>query len=117
MTTQVKEAYTWCVTYEDGSRLFERETRESFSSVVTQQRVMELRLLRASGLARHVVTIPEGALPVFFRRGRVSFNFVENSTSHLPIVHCVGWKRGDDAVYLFVKEDEEILLTTDLQAV
>jgi len=117
---QIKDAYTWRATYRDGTQIHEFDDPESvgrgFAEVDLTQ-VSRLRLVLPSGIPAHIVTVPEGATPVFFRRRSLEINLVQEESSQRPSVHCIGWKRGGESVYLFVFENGDTLLSSDLQAV
>ncbi len=42
---------------------------------------------------------------------------LETSEETHKTAHCIGWKRGDEAIYLFVLSDGSTLLTDNLQAI
>lgn len=113
---QDNDKYTWRVSYHDGPQLEERDAPAGFASV-DQTRVKRLRLVSHSGIPEHIVTIPDGATPVFFRRRSIALNLAEENSEPRGTVHCIGWKRDEEAVYLFVFEDGKTLLSNDLQAV
>ncbi|MBA2285832.1 MAG: hypothetical protein H0W02_10135 [Ktedonobacteraceae bacterium] len=68
----------------------------------------------------YVVSVPAGAVPVFFRRRSIELT-PEGSIVTRKTTHCIGWKHDiafdDRAVYLFVQADGSTLLTDDVQAV
>lgn len=109
------DAYTWCATYHDGALIPEydddRPDGRGFAEVDSSQ----VKMLSLS--AAHHVVIPEDAEPVFFRRRwiMVDPNIDEYETG--SVVHCIGWKKSDDACYLFVFDNGSTILTTDLNAV
>ena len=107
--------YTWRASYGDNDHLDEADAATGFSSV-DQSRLKHLHLLNVEGAALHVVAIPGGAQAVFFRRRQVVVNFTENGHGPRGPVHCIGWKKDEEAVYLFIFEDGSTLLTDDLQA-
>lgn len=118
MAIYVPDVYTWRVTYQDGSSLHEFDAVNTIGrgfAEVDSAKVKELKL--ASQNLTHSVEVPAGAEPVFFRRRRVAINLTDESTTPQPTVHCIGWKRGDEAVYLFVFDDGSTLLSDNLQAV
>jgi hypothetical protein len=116
MIEQAKDVYAWRVTYHNGLQLNEEDAAQGFASV-DQLQVKRLRLLDASsGIPVHIVTIPQGATPIFFRRRSIELNPNTDEQAH-KTVHCIGWKKGDEAVYLFIFEDGSTLLTNNLQAV
>lgn len=113
---QENDKYTWRISSHDGTQLEEQDAPAGFASV-DQTRVKRLRLVSRAGIPAHVVTVPDGATPVFFRRRSIALNLTEESSEPQGTVHCIGWKRDEQAVYLFVFDDEKTLLTDDLQAV
>jgi hypothetical protein len=116
MINQVKDAYIWSAVYGDYTDIFEN-IENSFADV-DQTCVKTLFLLPLQGNRhQHRIDLPQGATPVFFRRRSIEINPLQGATGERPTVHCIGWKRGDEAVYLFAFEDGSTLLTTDLQAV
>jgi hypothetical protein len=112
---QVKEAYAWCIVYQDDVLLHEDDAEQGFASVKRQ--VKMLTLLPLAGALPCHVSIPQGATPVFFRRRSVEINPLAGETGNRTTTHCIGWKRGEEAVYLFVLSDGSTLLTDNLQAV
>lgn len=115
---QIRDVYTWGALYDDDACIGEYDRLEGRSFVeVESARVKELLLLSLIGGSTHSVKIPQGATPVFFRRRSLEINLVQEESTPRPTVHCIGWKRGDEAIYLFVFNDGSTLLTTDLQAV
>lgn len=110
----MQDTYTWRVTYKDGSEVHEPDA-ETFVHV-DQAQVKSLALL-AFEVVRHQVDIPDGAHAVFFRRRTLLLNPIDGAQAPGETIHCIGWKREDSAVYLFVFEDSCTLLTNDLQAV
>lgn len=116
VSVNVQDIYSWRATYSDGSHLDEEHAVGGFASV-DQQRCAALTLLYMGSIPVHTVNIPAGATPVFFRRRRVSVNVVSEASEQQPTVHCIGWKRSEnDAVYLFVDEHGNTVLSNDLQA-
>jgi hypothetical protein len=121
-----KDAFTWLVTCVDGSTIHEPAV-DGFSNVERGQ-VAKLELLTPWEHGLYCVQVPEDAQAVFFRRRTVVLDpfsgqqttIVDSATGAVErarTIHCIGWQRGDDAVYLFVMEDGSALLTNDLQAV
>lgn len=110
------EAYTWRAVYDEKN--YHQETAENCFADVDQSRVIALLLLplQEGGIA-HMVSVPHGAQAIFFRRRRMAINPLSGDGHDYPTVHCIGWKSGESAVYLFVLADGSTLLTTDLQAV
>lgn len=118
MIQQIKDVYTWGALYDDNSCIGEYDRLEGRGfAEVESARVKELLLLSLQGDSAHSVKIPQGATPVFFRRRSIEINPLQGSSEARPTVHCIGWKRGDEAVYLFIFDDGSTLLTNDLQAV
>lgn len=109
------DIHTWRVTYHDGTQIpefdDERPDGRGFGEV-EKHRVKTVELL-----GKHSVTIPDGAEPVFFRRRRVTVNPTDDTTVNHQAIHCIGWRRDDQEVYLFVFADGATLLSSDLQAV
>jgi hypothetical protein len=118
MIQQAQDVYTWDACYTDGSFIAEddREEGRAFSEV-DKGRVQALRLFHCKAGPSHRVDVPRGAQPVFFRRRSITIDPLQGESSPRPTVHCIGWKRGEEAVYLFVLDDGSTLLTDNLQAV
>lgn len=120
MAIHTNHAYIWSVTYHDGSQIHEfddpNSTGRSFAEVDSNRaRLLELQP-NTEQARRQSVLVPLGALPIFFRRGRTEIKFESGAAEHTTI-HCIGWKRDDQAVYLFVFADGSTLLTNDPQVV
>lgn len=116
VSIDVQDIYSWRATYSDGEHLDEEHAVGGFASV-DQERCTALTLLYQGVVPVHVVHIPAGAKPVFFRRRRIAVNIFSEASEPHPTAHCIGWKRSEeDAVYLFVFEDGSTLLSNDLQA-
>jgi len=64
----------------------------------------------------HEVQVPPRAQGVFFRRRSVVLNFEDDSVVNRKPAHCIGWKLGEQAVYLFVRGNGTTLLSSELQA-
>lgn len=116
----MQDAYSWVVQYNDGEILFEDDAENGFASV-DKEKVHTLVLLPAiKGVVSHCVTTPAGAEPVFFRRRSriiaISAEGIEDERQG-QTVHCIGWRKDDEASYLFIFPDGSTLLTNDLQAV
>jgi hypothetical protein len=112
------EAYTWGALYTDDTCIAEYDRKEGRGfAEVDHARVKTLLLLSLQDGASHSVNIPQGATPVFFRRRSVEINPLADESTPRPTVHCIGWKRDDKAVYLFISDDGSTLLSDDLQAV
>lgn len=114
MVERTAETYAWYAIYDEETGFHEFDV-SSFADV-DQARVKTLLLLQGTQVCHHV-DIPQGATPVFFRRRSIEVNLVSEQTGNHTTVHCIGWKRGDEAVYLFAFDDGSTYLTTDLQAV
>lgn len=114
MIEQTAETYAWYVIYDEHTGFHEFDVN-SFADV-DQARVKTLLLLQGTQVS-HRVDIPQGAQPIFFRRRRIEINLRSEQASDHTTTHCIGWKRGDEAVYLFAFDDGSTYLTTDLQAV
>ncbi len=110
-----KDIYTWCALYQDGTFIGEDDRPEGRGfAEVDGTRVKQLKIESSVPTLRsHFVEIPAGAEAVFFRRRTI----VLNERTERSTVHCIGWKRGESGVYLFVTDDGSTLLTNDLQAV
>lgn len=118
--TQAKEAYTWCATLHDGTQVPEydesRPDGRGFGEVDKSQ-IKHLHLLLPSGVHAHVATIPDGAEPVFLRRGKIEISLSTEKEVGRVRIHCIGWKKEDGGSYLFVFEDGSSLLSSDFYAV
>lgn len=110
-----QEAFIWRAMYSDETVVCEEDV-DKFADV-DASRVASLFLLPLQGGAAHRVDIPQGATPVFFRRHPLEINVMQGSGTLHPTTHCIGWKRGDEGVYLFVFDDGSTFLTNELQAV
>lgn len=108
-----KDVYTWAALYHDGSSIQEYDRPDGHGFAVVDSAQVK-RLTLVSDSSSHSVTMPAGATPVFFRRRSIA---LQPGGDPIPTVHCIGWKRDDSAVYLFIGEDGSTLLTDDLQAV
>lgn len=113
-----RDIYTWRVVYDDDCTAIYENAENSFADV-DPLRVKTLLLLPLEGTEcepQHI-DIPHGAQAVFFRRRSIEINPLAEESSPRPTVHCIGWKRGDEAIYLFVFDNGSTLLTDNLQAV
>ena len=123
MAIATSDAYMWCITYRDGTDVKEFDGPDSIGrgfAEVDHAKAKGLHLLplRAGSMRSHVVAIPEDATPLFFRRRTLTLDLMnEGETKTGATVHCIGWKRGDQSLYLFIWEDGSSLLSEDLQAV
>ena len=116
----IKEVYTWGVIYTDGASLGEYDRVEGLGfAAVDSVRVKRVVLLNSSSpyLQSHSVDIPTGATPIFFRRRSIELHLLDEQVQNRSTVHCIGWKRDAQAVYLFVYDDGSTLMTDNLQAV
>lgn len=109
------DAHTWCATYHNGALVPEynddRPDGRGFAEVDASQ----VKVLSLS--SAHHVMIPDGAEPVFFRRRVIAVNPNTDEQQTSTVAHCIGWKKSDDACYLFVFDNGSTILTTDLNAV
>src|SRR5260221_258037 len=113
-----KDLYIWSVIYADGSIMceYDREEGRAFSEVLGKPvKALDIEPL-AQNIPAHRVLIPQGATPVFFRRRQIALDADGNEQGRTT-THCIGWKQGEQAVYLFVFSDGTIMLSNDLQAV
>lgn len=117
-----QHAYQWRVLYQDGTATDEydgaRKDGRGFAER-EEKPVAELVLMTWEPFddQEYRMPIPDDAEPIFFRRHTLSVNLSVEAPTHERTVHCIGWKRGDEAMYLFVRDDGSTLLTSDLQAV
>lgn len=112
------QAYLWQVTHSDNTVVCEYGDERDIPFLdVIQKPVKKIELVLASPQReiQHVVQIPDGATPIFFRRKSVMVNAAVSGPKTLA--HCIGWIQEGRAVYLFVFADGGTLLTSDLQAV
>jgi hypothetical protein len=117
MIQEALEAYTWRAIYDDDRTAVYENIHNSFADV-DQARVKTVLLVPLTeGRAPHRLDIPQGAQALFFRRRRVELNPHDEQIQTLPPVHCIGWKKNTQAIYLFVFENGSTLLTENLQAV
>jgi hypothetical protein len=119
MIEQVQDAYTWSVWCADGTVLceYDRPEGRGFAEVASLS-VVGILLLPLQGVSpSYRVDIPQGAQPVFFRRRSVTVSPLAGESEPRPTTHCIGWKKDEQAVYLFVFDGGSTLLTSDLQAV
>lgn len=119
---QSKDVYTWRVTYADGTTTNEfDESRPDGRGWAEKENkpVQTITLVRVSdGAEVQSIDVPEGTEPVFFRRRCLVFGPTDEYTRQQgTLAHCIGWKRGDEATYLFVFDDGSIFRSSDLQAV
>src|SRR6266568_631595 len=119
---KTKDAYQWRIIYRDGSVTDEfDDTRRDGRGFAErdEKSVSEIVLMTWEPFddREYRIPIPEGAEPVFFRRRTVIINPNDESMQQGKTRHCIGWKHGDEAVYLFVSDSGETFRTNDLQAV
>lgn len=122
MIEQAKDAYTWFVVCKDGTPIAEyddtRPDGRGFAEVDgTQVKTLELLPCLPFDDVEHRVAVPDGATPVFFRRRTIELRLEDEQQTARPAIHCIGWKRDEQAVYLFVMADGSTLLSSDLQAI
>ncbi len=118
---KTQDIYTWHVEYHNGVIVREFEELDSqgrgFAEVNSSQvKAVALSSLSLPAQEVHRVEIPEGAEPVFFRR-RATIAFQGDDTPDVSVKHCIGWRRGEQGVYLFVREGGSTLLTDNHQAI
>jgi hypothetical protein len=115
---QQRDIYTWQVRYEDDTFLPEYSDEQAEGRGFAEVEQARVRFVYLLGQEKaYIVRIPEGATPVFFRRRSIQLFLAEGAIEGRGTVHCIGWKREESGVYLFVAEDGSTLLTDDLQAV
>jgi hypothetical protein len=119
MIEQAQDAYTWYALYEDDDIISEHDRPEGRGfAEVDSTRVKALVLIPSQGTgATHQIELPQDATPVFFRRRSIEIDPLQGESTQRPTIHCIGWKKGDEATYLFVFDDGSTLLTDNLQAV
>ena len=109
------DLYQWVVIYQDGTFTEEfdalRPDGRGFSEI-EEKPIMGIELWGKS-LSIRRVSVPKDAQPIFFRRRYIGLD----GSGQQRTVHCIGWKRGEAGVYLFVFDDGSTLLSDDLQAV
>lgn len=122
MTIHIKDAYQWSVVYHDDTYLREFDAVDTIGrgwAEIGEKPVKETCLFTSDPNLNygHKIMVPTGATPIFFRRRRIELNPLTEQEQGRTTVHCIGWKRDDEAVYLFIFDDGSTLLTNDLQAV
>lgn len=119
MTEQTKDVYTWRVTYQDGTATdeFDESRPDGRGFAEREDKPVQTITLARGEVEVQSMSIPEGAESVFFRRRFILFDPNTNEQTLRHTVHCIGWKRGEEASYLFVYNDGTTFLTDDLQAV
>ncbi|HTJ49434.1 MAG TPA: hypothetical protein VL443_08290 [Cyclobacteriaceae bacterium] len=113
----ITNSYSWTIIYKNGNFFNEYDCagKRKFSDIDIKD-VKHLRLDPMEiGLQTHFVNIPEGAEPIFFRRTQIAF--APEKVENLLTAHCIGWKKENTAVYLFVFSDGSTILSDDLQTV
>lgn len=110
------DIYTWQAVYYDETVTpeFDESRPDGRGFLEVEKPVKMLQL--SNPKIWHRVAIPEDANPVFFRRRTIEIDPNSDGSKHTT-VHCIGWKRDDEASYLFVFEDGSTLLTSDFRAV
>lgn len=116
-----QDVYTWRIKYDDGTFTNEYdESRPDGRGFAEREEkpVRSVQLLRTgTAEVEQWFAVPEGAEPVFFRRRSVTFNPLTGAQESQNTVHCIGCKQDERALYLFVFDNGETLLTSELQAV
>ena len=116
------DAFTWSVAFVDGTVLheFDEERTDGRGWSEIGEKPVKIIMLATPEIDQvHRIEMPPNAQPVFFRRRYVTINSGEQESTDPPqcLAHCIGWKRGEESVYLFVLNNGSTLLTNDLQAV
>ena len=116
---KTQDIYTWSALCANGDVLceYDRPEGRGFAEVASLPLAGILLLPLQGVVPSYRVDIPRGAQPVFFRRRSITLSPLAGEREPHPTVHCIGWKRGNEATYLFVLDDGSTLLTSDLQAV
>lgn len=118
---QWHDVYTWQVTYRDGTSTneYDEVRPDGRGWHEREDKPVQTVALLWTGETTEVASIalPDNSTPVFFRRRTLTVNPNTNERTQDPTVHCIGWKRGDKACYLFVFSDGSTLMTDNLQAV
>lgn len=132
-----KDSYSWLVTYTDGTQIFEydEERPDGRGFAEREEKPVHTLTLMATDRPWQHMFVPKGAEPVFFRRRYIDVSpteeevaasqqgifteaiFARINAAPRTTVHCIGWKQGEQAEYLFVFADGSTLLSDDLQAV
>ena len=113
----MQDIYKWVVVYQDGTFTEEfddaRPDGRGFAELEDKP-IMGVELWESPPVSSvHRVSVPNGAIPVFFRRRYIALTGIGERNT----VHCIGWKREESACYLFIFPDGSSLMTDDLQAV
>lgn len=116
---KTKDVYEWCVVYQDGTALHEYDHPDGYDwKDIGDKPIKEVWLLHPDLTNYgHHVAIPEGTTPICFRRRYITINLNGEDAQPHKTVHCIGWKRDEQACYLFVFENGSTLMTNDLQAI
>ena len=112
----LRDIYTWRAVYEDGETCVQENEENSFADV-DKTRAKTILLLSLFDDSSYRVDVPEGAIPVFFRRRSIRINPISGENNFSATAHCIGWKRNKEAEYHFVMGDGSVLITSDFQAV
>lgn len=113
-----RDAYQWRVIYQDGTVTDEYDDIRPDGRGWAEREnkpVAEIHLM-ANDCSEHQMSIPSGVTPVFFRRRSIELDPNSSSQTHRT-VHCIGWRHGEQATYLFILPNGSTLLTGDFQAV
>lgn len=112
------DVYQWRIVYQDGAALDEYDEARPDGRGFAEREAKPVAGIALLGTAgqHHCVDLPPDAEPIFFRRRTVIINSNDNTETPEPTKHCIGWQRGNEAVYLFVLDDGSALLTTNFQA-
>lgn len=115
-TTQ--DVYRWAAIYTDGTVIAEYDIPEGRGFAdVDAARVREFKIESAeTTLHSHYIDVPPGATPVFFRRRKLVLR-LDGSEQGRGTVHCIGWERDGQGVYLFVDDLGSTILSADKGAV
>jgi hypothetical protein len=120
MINVTNDAYMWSAYTSTTTCMSEYDHKEGrgFAETNTLKiKTIEIEPLVPGSLPTHRVDIPEGAVPVFFRRRKIELDPSAKNGEKRTTIHCIGWKHEEKAVYLFVFDNGSTLLTSDLQAV
>lgn len=114
MINKIKDAYTWQVYLSDNTIVPEAD---NLFAGIDQTKIRQIDLLPTGQGHVHSVQIPQDATPEFFRQRRTAISLMDGQEMPLPTVHCIGWKRGEHLVHLFIYDDGSVLLTDSPQAI
>jgi hypothetical protein len=119
--SQCRDLWSWMVVYRDGSAVYECQGESAPHAAwkdVNDRLVAGLALIpRQAGLQQVVVHVPEGAVPVLFRRRQIELNMASGEQTGRQTIHCLGWEGFHNASYVFIFQDGSTLLTSDRNAV